>query len=297
MMAGNPNWWNMNPPSLIPPQYVPSGSSSIPLNSLTENPEPPQPWNQLHFNNGLPEESKKLENWDDHILNSSTNVDLIKQEGSQSVNFYNHSNYEEFLQDSGAGSSWSHMVQVSNNSPRSNVTTNLSTNNLLDLTYNKVHHHHRNNQLADHTSECISTATAISCKKVKGQPSSSQPPLKVRKEKLGDRVTALHQIVSPFGKTDTASVLLEAIGYIRFLQSQIEALSSPYLGNVSINIKNQSVMSDIGLKRKGVPNQDEKEKGTDLKSRGLCLVPVSCTQHVGCENEADFWAPSYDTGF
>ncbi|CAL0326009.1 unnamed protein product [Lupinus luteus] len=270
MMAGNPNWWNMNPPSMIPPQYV-HGSSSIPLTSLTENPEPPQPWNQLHFNN----------------------VDLIKQEGSQSVNFYSHN--EEFLQDSGSGSCWSHMVQVSNNSPKSNITTSLSSNNLLDFTYNKVDH--RNMQLANHTSECISTATTVSCKKVKGQPSSSQPPLKVRKEKLGDRVTALHQIVSPFGKTDTASVLLEAIGYIRFLQGQIEALSSPYLGNVSKNIRNQSVMSDIGLKRKGAPNQDAKDKATDLKSRGLCLVPVSCTQHVGCENEADFWAPAYGSEF
>ncbi|XLT13303.1 hypothetical protein HN51_058993, partial [Arachis hypogaea] len=34
-------------------------------------------------------------------------------------------------------------------------------------------------------------------------------------------------------ETDTASVLLKAIGYIRFLQSQIEALSLPYLSNGS----------------------------------------------------------------
>ncbi|KAE8718803.1 hypothetical protein F3Y22_tig00109987pilonHSYRG00041 [Hibiscus syriacus] len=45
---------------------------------------------------------------------------------------------------------------------------------------------------------------------------SNLAPLKVRKEKLGCRITTLHQLVSPFGKTDTASVLLEAIGYIRF---------------------------------------------------------------------------------
>ncbi|PNX62362.1 transcription factor bHLH68-like protein, partial [Trifolium pratense] len=61
----------------------------------------------------------------------------------------------------------------------------------------------------------------------------------VRKEKLGDRITALHQLVSPFGRTDTASVLSEAIGYIKFLHGQIELLD------------------DTGLKRKGapIPNQ------------------------------------------
>ncbi|PHU24391.1 Transcription factor bHLH68 [Capsicum chinense] len=95
------------------------------------------------------------------------------------------------------------------------VTTNLGHSNIFNFspppnkitTTNKVvepkHQHH-----PDHSSE-------------------------VRKEKLGDRITALHQLVSPFGKTDTASVLSEAIGYIRFLQAQIQALSSPYMGNVA----------------------------------------------------------------
>lgn len=45
-MAGNPNWWTMHPPSLIPPQYV-LGSSSIPFNSSTQNQEPPQSLSQL----------------------------------------------------------------------------------------------------------------------------------------------------------------------------------------------------------------------------------------------------------
>ncbi|KAF8715878.1 hypothetical protein HU200_026838 [Digitaria exilis] len=58
---------------------------------------------------------------------------------------------------------------------------------------------------------------------------SSMPTFKVRKEKLGDRITALQQLVSPFGKTDTASVLHEAIEYIRFLHDQVASLSSPYL--------------------------------------------------------------------
>lgn len=30
----------------------------------------------------------------------------------------------------------------------------------------------------------------------------------------------------------------------------------------------------------------------DLRSRGLCLVPISLTQHVGNENGGDYWAPA-----
>ncbi|KAG8379975.1 hypothetical protein BUALT_Bualt07G0145400 [Buddleja alternifolia] len=85
----------------------------------------------------------------------------------------------------------------------------------------------------DHLLLSNSTGTGGVSKKARVQQSSAQPALKVRKEKLGDRITALHQLVSPFGKTDTASVLSEAIGYIRFLQGQIEALSSPYMRNAA----------------------------------------------------------------
>ncbi|XP_050876173.1 uncharacterized protein LOC127079850 [Lathyrus oleraceus] len=44
-------------------------------------------------------------------------------------------------------------------------------------------------------------------------------------------IAACHPLVSPFEKTDTTPVSLEAIGYIRFFQIQIEALSLPYLSN------------------------------------------------------------------
>ncbi|XLT24287.1 hypothetical protein HN873_055579, partial [Arachis hypogaea] len=47
-------------------------------------------------------------------------------------------------------------------------------------------------------------------------------------------------------ETDTASVLLKAIGYIRFLQSQIEALSLPYLSNGSGNTRHQQHSSYAG---------------------------------------------------
>uniref|UniRef100_A0A830C1E8 Transcription factor bhlh123 n=1 Tax=Phtheirospermum japonicum TaxID=374723 RepID=A0A830C1E8_9LAMI len=57
------------------------------------------------------------------------------------------------------------------------------------------------------------------------------PAFKAKKEKMGDRITALQQLVSPFGKTDTASVLSEAIAYIKFLHEQVSTLSNPYMKN------------------------------------------------------------------
>ncbi|KAL5675650.1 hypothetical protein ACJX0J_011781, partial [Zea mays] len=45
---------------------------------------------------------------------------------------------------------------------------------------------------------------------------------KEKKDRIGERVAALQQLVSPFGKTDTASVLQEASGYIRFLHQQLQ---------------------------------------------------------------------------
>ncbi|KAJ4834103.1 hypothetical protein Tsubulata_041490 [Turnera subulata] len=319
MMAGNPSWWSVHPPSqqpsallssspsLLPSQYVLGSSSLPPLSSLPDNnQELPQSWSQLLLGGLSGDEDrfglghyqpKKLENsWEDQILNPAAVhvVADVKQEVSQNSNLYGRGD-EEFHTPRPA---WSQVMPVS--SPRSCVTSSLSSNNILDFSYNKTadgknqhpdHHHHQ-------SPECNSTATGGVCKKARVQPSSSQPPLKVRKEKLGDRITALHQLVSPFGKTDTASVLLEAIGYIRFLQGQIEALSSPYLGTASSNMRNQqSVQGERNCAFPEDQGQDSRETPRDLRSRGLCLVPVSCTQHVGSDNGADYWAPAIGGGF
>ncbi|CAO1946225.1 unnamed protein product [Urochloa humidicola] len=119
---------------------------------------------------------------------------------------------------------------------------------------------------------------------------SPLPTFKVRKEKLGDRITALQQLVSPFGKTDTASVLHEAIEYIKFLHDQVSSLSSPYLKN-------------------GIPLQQFQQKGSedakdnngdtkkDLRSRGLCLVPVASTYTVAAETVPEFWHPTFGGTF
>uniref|UniRef100_A0A452Y7A6 BHLH domain-containing protein n=1 Tax=Aegilops tauschii subsp. strangulata TaxID=200361 RepID=A0A452Y7A6_AEGTS len=119
-------------------------------------------------------------------------------------------------------------------------------------------------------------------------------------------------------ETDTASVLQETIGYVRFLLGQIEALSYPYMGHGSngASIQNGPTgESNPGLfpeypgqllnhnnntggvqqQALGQPEQQgavNEEASKDLRSRGLCLVPVSCTAHFGGDNAADYWAPA-----
>ncbi|KAG9453624.1 hypothetical protein H6P81_006528 [Aristolochia fimbriata] len=135
--------------------------------------------------------------------------------------------------------------------------------------------------------ETATTATTGACKKRKApvpvdheqlrppEESSSSPiiqPMKAplrRNHKLGDRVTALQQLVSPFGKTDTASVLQEATIYIKLLQEQIQVLSNPYF-------RYRSSHPSQGTSGGG-------EDGYDLRSRGLCLVPISSTLNLAKE--------------
>ncbi|KAF1896606.1 hypothetical protein Lal_00034305 [Lupinus albus] len=120
-------------------------------------------------------------------------------------------------------------------------------------------------------------------KRPRSETPSPLPAVKVRKEKMGDRITALQQLVAPFGKTDTASVLSEAIEYIKFLHEQVTVLSTPYM-------------------KSGVPTQHHQNSGKskegegpkqDLRSRGLCLVPVSSTFPVTHEPSIDFWTPTF----
>ncbi|XP_038679287.1 transcription factor bHLH113-like isoform X2 [Tripterygium wilfordii] len=76
-------------------------------------------------------------------------------------------------------------------------------------------------------------AIGLRSSKVETESPPSTGLKKVRREKLGERVATLQHLVSPFGKTDTASVLHEAMGYIKFLQDQVQVLCSPYLQHQS----------------------------------------------------------------
>ncbi|KAG8368439.1 hypothetical protein BUALT_Bualt15G0045600 [Buddleja alternifolia] len=131
------------------------------------------------------------------------------------------------------------------------------------------------------------TGSKRNSKKFKSDNSNATVHAKVRtkKEKLGERITALQQLVSPFGKTDTTSVLHEALGYIRFLQDQVQVLSSPYL---------QRPLASPALHRSeedGEKNESDRIRKDDLRSRGLCLVPVELILHVADDsNGADLWS-------
>ncbi|GMP78765.1 hypothetical protein CsSME_00034577 [Camellia sinensis var. sinensis] len=127
--------------------------------------------------------------------------------------------------------------------------------------------------MMEHKRSCVSvdqgSLTSFASKRHKANLSISS---KESKEKLGEKIAALQQLVSPYGKTDTASVLLETMEYISFLHEQVKVLSAPYLQNTPTA-------------------QMQELEQYSLRSKGLCLVPISYTIGVDSSNGADMWAP------
>ncbi|XP_038890859.1 transcription factor bHLH112-like isoform X2 [Benincasa hispida] len=89
-----------------------------------------------------------------------------------------------------------------------------------------------------------------------------------RSQRLSDKVTALQKLVSPFGKTDTASVLQEACLYIKFVQEHIQNL---------LQMQSSSYKSQIP--------EEIQQKQRNLRSEGLCLVPVTLTQKIAINKD------------
>ncbi|KAL0322746.1 UNVERIFIED_CONTAM: Transcription factor [Sesamum angustifolium] len=118
---------------------------------------------------------------------------------------------------------------------------------------------------------------------------------KEKKEKVSERISALQQLVSPYGKVYAkntflvhaygySSVLLEAMEYISFLHEQVKVLSAPYLYSTPSQSQNDLNV----LKAVFILKDDET---STLKAKGLCLVPISFTVGVASSNGADIWAP------
>ncbi|KAK4791429.1 hypothetical protein SAY86_031842 [Trapa natans] len=276
MAGGNPNWW-WNPPLSAPPHipmavtapaslfpellYVPTaaGTSSSLLD--INNPELPEPWSLLL--GGFVGEDHGSGNYrtsnfqEQQSPNDPPALHHVKQENSRSIYFdlYGHPNDQQYFQ----FCNHSPVAPVNSSSARS-CTSSIETNDVLDFSNRRP------------STRCDSCASGGPQKKAKVQPSSNCK--QVRKEKLGDRIIALHQLVSPFGKTDTASVLSEAIAYIRFLHGQVQALSTPYLGSRASGYPARQPINH---------HEEDGEKSMDMRSRGLCLVPVSCTDELGSQ--------------
>ncbi|XP_042405064.1 transcription factor bHLH68-like [Zingiber officinale] len=295
MMIGSspsPSFWSMNELMMMPPQEMPNLSSSkefpkflkalspkIPCHDQRSQ-ELPESWSQLLLGNLVEEEGECTYA---PIFESSTNLQnlvdhVLKEDISYCGNFEEHHQEDE---------------QGTSRSPRSCVTTSFSNNNILDFSNSSKAAQRKQNHQADHhhlspdqnfNAKWNGNSGGPSFKKARVQASSVVSSLKVRTEKLGDRIAALHQLVSPFGKTDTASVLLETIGYIRFLHGQIQALSSPYIGKAS-----RDSTSSHGSYHQ--VDDGDQEGGKDLRSRGLCLAPASFTLQVDQKDiAASFWA-------
>ncbi|CAL5055076.1 unnamed protein product [Urochloa decumbens] len=139
------------------------------------------------------------------------------------------------------------------------------------------------------------TSTVKKPKQQEGSNKASPPKPQVPKVKIGEKITALQQIVSPFGKTDTASVLFETIKYIKFLHEQVQLLSEPYT-NSSRNKGNLPwvVVEHAAETTSNKQGGDAGAAEHDLRDRGLCLVPVSWTPQVYRDGTAmDYWTPAY----
>ncbi|KAF2585624.1 hypothetical protein F2Q70_00034393 [Brassica cretica] len=317
-------------PTLLPPfmPYPATSSSSSSSPSLPNNPNlsswlesndlPPESWSlsQLLLGGLMMGEDERLEmmnhhkhhveqqhhnfqgkmgleNWEEQVLShqqASMGVDDIKQES----NINNSNGYLTPSPNSPPNKSC--VSTITTTSLNSNDDNN-NNSNMLDFSsiHNGLNLSEGRHIPPDRSSECNSLEIGGSTnKKPRLQPSpSSQSTLKVRKEKLGGRIAALHQLVSPFGK----------------------ALSHPYFGTTaSGNMRHQQLLqgdrnclfpedpgqllNDQCMKRREASfsstetqNANEEPK-KDLRSRGLCLVPISCTLQVGSDNGADYWAPA-----
>ncbi|CAN1174029.1 Transcription factor bHLH123 [Linum perenne] len=103
---------------------------------------------------------------------------------------------------------------------------------------------------------------SITLQEIKG----FQVPMR-RSQKMSDKITALQKLVSPYGKTDTASVLQEASLCIKLLHKHIQMLIHSDASSPADDSQHTTLEESDG-------------EVMDLRSRGLCLVPLSLTKKI-----------------
>lgn len=279
------------------------GYSSALLQTLfADDPDnPPQPQQSLLYGNrsmsypANPENNYQLANLNEFLppeFLPLTNSSLPKQ--TNSLQFLNR-NITNFCTNNAsstpaASNDFRPIPFASQSQTTSTIISDQKPNLLKVIGHGKPNNEDVQGMAGSSVAKKSSSNEPASFKRPRIETPSPLPTFKVRKEKLGDRITALQQLVSPFGKTDTASVLHEAIEYIKFLHDQVGVLSTPYLRNGGSPVVQRQQTCDIKTK-------DQEGLKQDLRSRGLCLVPISSTFPVAAENTTDFWTPTFGGTF
>uniref|UniRef100_A0A452Y7C9 BHLH domain-containing protein n=1 Tax=Aegilops tauschii subsp. strangulata TaxID=200361 RepID=A0A452Y7C9_AEGTS len=282
----SPKLPSLSSPSMLFSQQFPHSSSGLghinggtSLLSLhdgstgTQESHMPESWSQMILSGGLVggQEgegystttallSKGLENWGDHQAAASACMVGTKEDGSMPQSVAGGASSYNFYGSHVAGDG--HVIQ-----PKSQLSQML---------------------LASSPRSCVTTSLGSSMLDFSN--SMAPPPPELRSHHHSDNSS----------ETDTASVLQETIGYVRFLLGQIEGptgesnpgLFPEYPGQLLNHNNNTGGVQQQAL---GQPEQQgavNEEASKDLRSRGLCLVPVSCTAHFGGDNAADYWAPA-----
>ncbi|KAL4379855.1 hypothetical protein GQ457_02G007080 [Hibiscus cannabinus] len=148
---------------------------------------------------------------------------------------------------------------------------------LLDTTPGKLSRsvftsHESNDQRREH-SDSTSTSSKVSTFVGGSSNTSTKRPGRFSDTKESTHTDAKkHRSSCPTLKTDTSTVLTEAIGYIQFLQDQVQTLSVPFM---------KSTQSKLHRTKQGGSREEEgkEEHKYDLRSRGLCLVPQSLASY------------------
>ncbi|XP_033134722.1 transcription factor bHLH133 isoform X2 [Brassica rapa] len=326
--ARNQNWWNKVSGGLMPPQLPPCTASYHLLPSLLPNyfPSPtssssslppisnPNVFSWLHNNDDLP-----LDQLWSHSKLLLGGLMMGDEERMEMMNHHHHHHqnqhhtYQEKKTENWEEEVLRHQAsikqEISNNNGYMIISSPKSPLNKSCVTTTTIHNFNEDSNKNDNNglnfSKCNSLEISGSCfanKKPKLQVPSlrplSQPILKVSKEKLGGRIAALHQLVSPYGKVLSVPYFVtpsrnnimhqQARGDMNGLFPQDPGqLVSEYCMKRSNGVSSSSTNK---------PNLNEETK-KDLKSRGLCLVPISCTLQVGSYNGTDYWAPAFGITF